>query len=201
MAPPMRILMGGGAMDRSGGRGYGGEVLRRLLSVLGYEPKQQRPPEPESVRLLKVFAEQLNQKATRYRAVAARAVLLEQRISQLETDSATWEQRAENAAQRGIPELTVDVTRICGRIEGQLQETRGELAVMQADEIHLRKLLSDSRHEFAKQLEGARELGHDVSGCLLYIDLTRPECPADEELLADDGRDFVARVIDGPGVH
>lgn len=171
------------------------EVLRRLLSAIGYEPR--RRPEPESVRHLKRLAELLNDKAARFRTVAARAVMLEQRIEFLETDSKAWERRARQAQ----PELAADAARICGRLEGQLQESRAELGTLRADEAHLRNLLAAERNRFAALLGEARELGHDVNGCLLYVDLTRPECPSDDTLLADDGRDFVARVIDQRGIH
>jgi hypothetical protein len=180
-------------------RAYGGRVLRRLLSRLGYEPK--RKAEPERIRLVKLLAEQLNDKATRFRAVVSRAVLLEQRVEQLETDSVSWEQRARAARSRGDRVLLVDVARICGRIEGQLSESRAELVRLHADEAHLRDLLTSGRAQFADLVEQARDLGDDVSGCLLYIDLTRPEQVPDTDLLIDDGRDFVARVIDGAGVH
>ncbi len=171
-------------------------MLRRLLSRLGYERRQAL--EPESVRHLKRLAEQLNEKAGRFRTVAARAVLLEQRIEFLEVDSRAWERRA-RAAQ---PELAADAARICGRLEGQLQESRAELATLHADEAHLRNLLTSERARFAALLSQARQLGHDVNGCLLYVDLTRPERPVDETLLADDAdREFVARVIDQRGIH
>jgi hypothetical protein len=174
-------------------------VLRRLLSRLGYEPK--RKAEPERIRLLRRLAEQLNDKAARFRVVVSRAVLLEQRLGQLETDSVTWEARARAAARRGEPHLMADVSRICGRIEGQVQESRAELVRLHTDERHLRELLTSGREEFTRLVELARELGDDVSSCLLYIDLTRPQEVPDEDLLLDDGRDFVARVIDGAGVH
>lgn len=175
-------------------------MLRRLLSRLGYEPK--RPAaEPERIRLLKQWAEQLNALATRFRTAAERSVLLEQRIDQLEGDSVRWERRAAARAAARDPELAADVARICGRIEGQLQESRAELANLLADEKHLRALLTEQRQPFVEQLERCRAFGDDVSGCLLYIDLTRPDRVADLELLADDGRDFVARVIDADGVH
>ncbi len=163
--------------------------LRRLLAPTW---------EPESVRHLKRLAEQLNDKATRFRAVASRAVLLEQRIGFLETESKTWEQRA--AAVRGTA-IASDVARICGRMEGQLDEAQAELRALQADETHLRSLLTSGRRSFAEGVEHARSAGYDVSSCLLYVDLTRPECPADETLLGDDDRRFVARVIDGGLVH
>jgi hypothetical protein len=173
-------------------------VLRRLLSRLGYEPRGK--PEPESVRHLKRLAEQLNEKAARFRTVAARAVMLEQRIEFLETDSRTWEQHAR--ATVGRAELHAEASRVCGRIEGQLHEARAELATLHADEAHLRNLLTSERSRFASLLGQAREFGHNVDGCLLYVDLTRPTCPADESLLADDGdREFVARVINSTGVH
>jgi len=176
-------------------------VLRRLLSVLGYEPKHPAVA-PERIRLLKRLAEQLNEKATRFRTVTSRAVLTEQRLAQLDGDSDAWERRAARASLSGDPELVASVARICGRIEGQLQELRGELVTLQAEEAHLRSLLTDGRKSFAHLLEQARELGDDVSGCLLYIDLSRPEQVPDTELLNDDGeRDFVARVIDARGVH
>lgn len=173
-------------------------MLRRLLARLGYEPK--RRAEPERIRLVKRLAEQLNDKATRFRGVVSRAVLLEQRVEQLETDSASWEQRARSARHRD-PALSADVARICGRIEGQLSESRAELVRLHADETHLRELLTGGRAQFADLVEQARALGDDVSECLLYIDLTRPEQVPDTDLLIDDGRDFVARVIDGAGVH
>jgi hypothetical protein len=173
-------------------------VLRRFLSALGYEPR--RKPEPESVRHLKRLAEQLNEKAARFRTVAARAVMLEQRIEFLETDSRTWEQHAR--ATVGRSDLHAEASRVCGRIEGQIRETRAELAALHADESHLRSLLTSERARFASLLGQARELGHEVDGCLLYVDLTRPVCPADETLLADDGDlEFVARVIGSTGIH
>lgn len=172
-------------------------MLRRLLSRLGYEPKH--PRDPESVRQLKRLAEQLNEKAARFRTASARAVMLEQRIEFLESDSKTWEMRARTV--RGQAELFADVERVCGRLEGQLQEAHAELATLRADEAHLRNLLTDGRGSFARLLEQARSAGYDVSGCLLYVDLTRPECPADETLLADDDRAFLARIIDAGGVH
>ncbi len=168
-------------------------VLRRLLSALGIDL-----PEPANIRHLKRLAEQLNDKAARFRTVAGRAVMLEQRIEFLETDSRTWEQRARVA--RGT-EMAADVTRICGRLEGQMQEARTELVKLQSDEQHLRGLLTSGRAAFADLLDQARRLGHDVSGCLLYVDLSRPVCPADESLLADDDRTFVARVVDSVGIH
>jgi chromosome segregation ATPase len=172
-------------------------VLRRLLSALGYEPR--RAVEPESVWHLKRLAEQLNEKAARFRTAAARAALLEQRIEFLETDSKTWERKA--VAVRGRPELVSEVERICGRLEGQLQEARAELATLCADEAHLRNLLTDGRRSFADLVEQARRHGHKVDDCLLYIDLSRPDVPADDTLLADDDRVFVARIIDAAGVH
>lgn len=173
-------------------------MLRRLLSRLGYE--RRKAPEPESVRHLKRLAEQLNEKAGRFRTVAARAVMLEQRIEFLEVDSRTWEQHAR--AAMGRPELHAEASRVCGRIEGQLQEARAELATLHADEAHLRNLLTTERGRFSALLGQARQLGHDVNGCLLCVDLTRPACPADETLLADDAdREFVARVIDQSGIH
>jgi septal ring factor EnvC (AmiA/AmiB activator) len=175
-------------------------MLRRLLSRLGYEPK--RPAaEPERIQLLKRWAEQLNEKATRFRTVAERSVLLEQRIDQLDGDLMRWEKRAVARLATRDPELAADVARICGRIEGQLQESRAELANLHADENHLRTLLTDQRRSFAEQLELCRGLGDDVNGCLLYIDLTRPDRVADLDLLADDELDFVARVIDADGIH
>lgn len=172
-------------------------MFRRLLGLLGYEPT--RKPEPESVRQLKRMAEQLNEKASRFRTVASRAVLTEQRLEQLETDLVTWERRARVVAGRA--ELSGDAQRICGRIEGQLQELRGELTLLNADEAHLRALLTSGREEFARLVQATCDLGHDVSGCLLYVDLTRPERVADTELLADDEREFIGRVIDSTGVH
>lgn len=145
------------------------------------------------------MAEQLNEKASRFRTVAARAVLLEQRLDQLETDLRAWDRRAKTVGHR--PELFADAQRICGRVEGKLQEARAELAEKHADETHLRNLLTEQRKVFANLLEHGRALGWDVSGCLLYVDLTRPDRVADEELLADDGQDFVARVIDAGGLH
>ncbi len=152
------------------------------------------------MRLLRRFAEQLNEKASRFQAVAGRAALLEQRIGFLEVDLRTWEERSRLVRSRGRPELLVDVARICGRLEGQLQEARAELAIVTSDETHLRNLLTAERKRFADQLEQARALGHDVSSCLLYIDLSRPPVPADLAL-ADDDRDFVARVIDSAVIH
>lgn len=173
-------------------------VLRRLFAKFGYEPRQRR--EPESIRQLRRMAEQLNEKASRFRTVSSRAVLLEQRIAVLETDSVAWERRAEKVTETCDPELAANAARICGRLEGQLQETRAELAVLQNDEAFLRDLLTRERKAFAEHLDLARQLGHDVSGCLLYIDLTRPEQVADIEI-DDEERSFVARVIDGAGVH
>lgn len=173
-------------------------MLRRLLmSALGYEPR--RAVEPESVRHLKRLAEQLNEKATQFRTVAGRAALLEQRIEFLEVDSRTWEKRA--AAVRGRADLAQEAARICGRLEGQLQEARAELATLAADEAALRNLLTDGRRSFADLVERARRQGYKVDDCLLYIDLSRPDCPADDALLADEDRAFVGRVIDAAGVH
>jgi hypothetical protein len=174
-------------------------VLKRLLARLGYEPR--RPVEPEVARYLQRLAEQLNDKAARFRTVVSRAVLLEQRIERLERDSRVWEMRSAAPAALRDPELAADVARICGRMEGQLQEARAELVLLHADELHLRSLLTDGRAKFAVLHERARALGFDVSSCLLYIDLTRPEQVADETLLTDDGSDFVARVVDAGGVH
>jgi chromosome segregation ATPase len=172
-------------------------MLRRLLGALGYERK--RPPAPpERVRLLRRWSEQLNEKAARYRQVASRLVLTEQRIEQLETDLRTWEKRS--GAVAGTP-LAADASRMVGRIEGQLQELRADHAILAGDEQHLRALLTDQRRAFAEQLELCRALGDEVGDCLLYIDLTRPEEVADLDLLADDERDFVGRVIDAGGVH
>jgi hypothetical protein len=173
-------------------------VLRELLTAVARALTAPKP-QPESVRHLRRLAEQLNEKATRFRTVAGRAVLLEQRIGFLETDWKSWERRAKGA--RSNPDLAADAARCLGRVEGQLQEARAELATLHSDEAHLRNLLSSGRSEFAQLIEQARGLGHDVSECLLYVDLTRPECPADEELLADDGDRFVARVIDSTVVH
>lgn len=178
---------------------YVRKVLRRLLARIGYEPRRER--EPESVRLVKRLAEQLNEKATRFRTVAGRAAMLEQRVGFLETDLKTWERRARAVRERRQLELLLDAERICGRIEGQLQEARAELAVLAADETHLRGLLTDERRRFADLLRETRELGHDVSECLLYVDLIRPEPLADLALCADDDREFVARVIDSSGLH
>lgn len=172
-------------------------MLRRLLSVLGYEPK--RAHEPESVRRLKRLAEQLNEKAARFRTVAGRAVLIDQRIEFLEADLRTWAKRAEAVAAK--PLLMIEVARVCGRLEGQLQEARAEIATLMADEAHLRNLLTSGRRDFAVMLAEVRGWGHDVSECLLYVDLTRPERVADTDLLADDDREFVARVIDQSGIH
>ncbi len=154
--------------------------------------------EPASIRGLKRLAEQLNDKASRFRTVAARAVLLEQRIELLEVDSRAWEARAKAVHDAG---LSSEVARVCGRLEGQLQAARTELAALHTDEAHLRSLLTDGRRAFAELVDQARSLGHDVSGCLLYVDLTRPECPADDSLLADEDRAFVARVIDSQVIH
>lgn len=174
-----------------------GVVLKRLLSRLGYEPR--RAAEPVGVLQLRRMAERLNEKASRFRTVSARAVLLEQRLDQLETDLKAWDRRA--SAVRHQPELHADAQRICGRIEGKLHEARAELAEKHADEAHLRSLLTEQREVFATLLEHARALGWDVSGCLLYVDLTRPERVPDEELLGDDEGDFVGRVIDAGGLH
>lgn len=155
--------------------------------------------EPESMRHLKRLAEQLNDKAARFRSVTERAVLLEQRIEFLVADSRTWERRA--VAVAGQPELASEVARVCGRLEGQLHSARAELASALADETHLRSLLTTERRRFAELVEQARRLGHDVSECLLYVDLTRPGRVADLGLLADDEREFIARVIDQAGIH
>lgn len=171
-------------------------MFRRLAAVLGYEPRRRR--EPESVGHLKRLAEQLNEKATRFREVAGRAALLEQRIEFLETDSVTWERRA--ARVRGS-ELAGDAERICGRLEGQMQEATADLAQLRSEEAFLRNLLTSERRGFAAMVEQARRLGHDVSGCLLFVDLTRPECPADDALIDDTDADFIGRVIDAHGVH
>ena len=173
-------------------------MLRRLLSRLGYEPKQKR--EPESVRLLKRMAEQLNDAARRFREAAGRAALLEQRVGFLETEEAGWRDRVRSAAERD-PELATDAARIFGRVEGQLVAARAELRTHELEERELGLTLTTYRKRFADELERVRGLGHDVSGCLLYVDLSRPGCAADETLLADDDRDFIARVIDSPGLH
>ena len=199
MAPPILILIGLADMDDVVGRAYGGQMLRRFLSRLGYEPRKAR--EPECVRLVRQHAALLNEKATRFRTVSGRIVLLQQRIEQIETDSRTWERRAEVIRGRGDPELVADAERICGRLDGQLQESRAELATLESDEAHLRAILTDGRARFADLIGQCRELGLDVSECLLYIDLTRPDRVADTDLLADDEADFLGRVIDGSRVH
>jgi hypothetical protein len=179
-------------------------VLRQLLIAVARALAEQAPPksDPEGIRHIKQLAEQLNEKATQFRAVVARAVLLKERVELLEQDSRQWEERARIATEKGSLELQTDVARICGRIEGRLQEARAELAQRDSDEAHLRNLLTLERKRFADLVEWARRLGHDVSGCLLYIDLSRPERVPDTDLLTDDeGRDFVARVIDSAGVH
>jgi chromosome segregation ATPase len=184
-------------LDRTGRRIYGEGVLRQLLKAIS---RALAPLDPEGLRHVKRLADQLNEKATQFRDVSSRVVLLEQRIGFLETDWKTWERRMRGAAHE--PSLLASVARCLGRVEGQLQEARAEVATLQAEEMALRSLLTHGREEFARLLRRARALGYDVSSCLLYIDLTRPECPADDELLADDAdRDFVARVIDGAGVH
>lgn len=174
-------------------------MFSRLLGFLGYERK--RPPAPpERLRLLRRWSEQLNEKAGRYRDLASRLVLTEQRLEQLDTDLRTWQRRSRAVAGT---DLATDAARIVGRLEGQLQELRADHATLARDEQHLRALLTDQRAAFAEQLELCRELGDDVSSCLLYIDLTKPEAVPDLELLADDerDRDFVGRVIDASGVH
>lgn len=174
-------------------------MLRELLTAVANALTPTRP-EPESVRQVRRLADQLNEKASRFRAVSARAVLLEQRIGFLETDWKTWDRRVRDVARN--PALLASAARCIGRVEGQLQETRGELAMLQADEVALRALLTTGRDDFSRLIDRLRALGHDVSNCLLYVDLTRPECPADEDLLADDAdREFIGRVIDAAGVH
>ncbi len=173
-------------------------MLRRLFAALGYEPSQKR--EPESVRLLKRMAEQLNDNARRFREAAGAVVMLEQRVGFLETERTGWAERVRSAAERD-PELATEAARLYGRIEGQLTATHGELRLKRLDERELRHTLTTFRKRFADAFEELRDLGHDVSECLLYIDLSRPDCPADETLLADEDRAFVARVIDGPGLH
>ena len=180
------------------GQAYGGEVLRRLLSRLGYEPKQKR--EPDSVRELRRMAELLNDNGRRFRETASRVALLEQRVSILETEGKGWADRV-SSTDSWDPALAREAARILGNVEGQLQAARAELLVQRTEETELRKTLTVGRKRFADLFEQTKALGHDVSSCLLYIDLSRPECPADETLLADDDRSFVARVIDRAGLH
>lgn len=184
-------------MDRVGERTYGKAVFRRLFAALGYEPSQKR--EPESVRLLKRMAEQLNDNARRFRETAGRVVLLEQRVGFLETEESGWAERVRSASRD--PELAREAARISGWVGGQLAAARTELRVQLIEEREFRQTLTSGRKRFSDELEKLRAMGHDVSGCLLYIDLSRPDCPADETLLADEDRSFVARVIDNAGLH
>lgn len=173
-------------------------MFRRLFAALGYEPSKKR--EPESVRLLKRMAEQLNDNARRFRETAGRVALLEQRVGFLETEGASWAERVRSTTDRD-QELAREASRLCGIVEGQLMATRNELRLQLIEEREFRQTLTGGRKRFVDLLEQTRALGHDVSGCLLYIDLSRPDCPADETLLADDDRAFVARVIDNAGLH
>jgi hypothetical protein len=197
----MRILigLGTGGLDGRAGRPYGWRVFRRLLSRLGYEPKRSAA-EAGIVSQLQSLAANLNGRAARFRTVSARAVLLEQRLALLEADSEVWERRA--ARKLNDPELAADRARICGRLEGQLQELRGELVQTQSEEAALRNELTIDRERFMRNLEHARRLGFDVSNCLLYVDLTRPARSVElGDLAEDEGREFVGRVIDSVDVH
>ena len=172
-------------------------MLRRLLSRIARAIAE---PEPEAVRHLRDLARLLNERAARFRDVATRATLLRERVGMLAGDLAAWERRVQ--ATRDDPRFALEATRICGRLEGQLQETNIELGQLESEEAGLRTLLTRQRGDFVRLVERAKALGYDVSECLLYIDLSAPERVADVSVLVEEDRDFVARVIDSSGaVH
>lgn len=172
-------------------------MLRRLLSKVA---RALAEPEHEAVRHLRELARRLNECAARFRDVATRAAILRERVAVLAGELTAWQRR--EAAARDDVRFAVEAARICGRLEGQLQESSVELGQLEAEEASLRALLTRQRADFVRMLEWARKLSLDVSECLLYIDLSAPERVADVSVLADDDRDFVARVIDASGtVH
>jgi hypothetical protein len=127
--------------------------------------------------------------------------MLSQRIEVLGTESDQWELRAQSQAVQRDPDLARDVARICGRIEGKLDSARSERVLLELEERLLRDMLVYERRRFMELLEDAQALGVDVSRCLLTIDLTRPEPPADPATIPEDEADFVARVVDSRAVH
>lgn len=157
-------------------------------------------PPPPCVTSLRWYSEELSAAATDLRAIALRAVVLEQRASELGDEFEAWQRRLERAQYHPDPGVPVVAARIVGRVEGQLQVTRRELAVCLEEEIALRTTLIDRRRHWLRLIEENQALGLNVSSALLHIDLSRPEPPAPEPN-DDPEREFVARLIDGAPVH
>lgn len=152
--------------------------------------------EPVSLVALRRFSDELTAAAAALRATAQRAVLLQLRTEELVGEGQSWERRLERARRTGDPELIEAAARMAGRVLGQLEVAREELAVCLADEAELHAVLVEERRRWMRLVEEADRMGLNTSGCLLHLDLTRPPPPADAGLPDDEEREFVARLID-----
>ena len=147
------------------------------------------------------MGDQLTEHASRLRTVAARARLLGEQTSTLEYELRAWERRVGRARRAGDPELLEAAAKMAGRVGGQLDAARHELAARLDDEIAIREVLLEQRCHWLRMLDDAQRLGLDVSGCVTTIDLSVPPPPDSDGLPDDEEREFVARVIDGMAVH
>lgn len=170
-----------------------GRMLRALFAALFGTVTG---PEPESVGHLRTLGAQLTEAATALRVTAQRARLLSERVDYLRAESAAWERRIERAWESEDGELIIAAAKMAGRVQGELEAARVELDEKLAAEISMREMLITERSNWFRLLEEAQRLGHDVSGCMTTIDLSRPPPPDDDGLPDDEEREFVGRIID-----
>lgn len=170
-------------------------LLQDVIRALGFEAV-----EPPAIRAIRRFGEQLAQASTELRSTARRAVLLQQRADLLDGERMAWERRVSVARLSGDFDLMAAAAKMAGRVEGQLLAARTELDECLGEEIELRRELLRQRAHWLGLVESAERLGLDVSGCLLTIDLSRPEPPPDPSE-SDGEREFVARLIDRAEVN
>jgi hypothetical protein len=164
-------------------------LIARLLTEL-------RPPESERVALVRRLGEQLSDGAGKLRETALRARTLSARVDFLSAQVAAWERRIDRASKISDPNVMVAAAKMAGRVGGQLEAARAELADKLDAEFALREILIENRKHFFRLATNLERDGYDASSCMTTIDLSRPPPTDDDGLPDDEEADFVAQLID-----